>query len=231
MSRCPFIPTAFRRRAVAVPTSSSESEPAPSLPSRPHSTVPECLLTRLLYLQYKLGYRMKFSIFVILILCHMNTIAHAEDPKPADTSAAAETKPATNEFKQEIRIKAPISKVWAAITEPAQINLYYLAPIDKLELKAGGQIVYGTKDQPMIFGKVVEVEAEKLFSHTFKFEGMGKSEEKETLVTYKLTPTDDGGTLLTLTHTGFEPGSQTLIDVTGGWPYILEGLKKHCESQ
>ena len=131
------------------------------------------------------------------------------------------------EYKERVEISAPPKNVWKAITDPSIASEYYLAPLKTIELRVHGRIIYGTDDYDMIAGKVIEIIPYKLLSHTFMFDTpshRGPKVDAETIVTYDITE-KDGGSVLTLTHTGFEERNQTYANITGGWPMILNHMK------
>lgn len=135
-------------------------------------------------------------------------------------------------FVQEIEIHAPSAKVWEHLVTPALVNGYYLAPMKTLDLQAGGEIAYGTKEETMISGTVKQVSPNETFMHTFRF-GDRPSEntsEPDTLVTYTIKE-NNIGSVLTLTHSGFPAENQTFADISGGWPIILQNLKKAVEAE
>ncbi|MCB1233159.1 MAG: SRPBCC domain-containing protein [Verrucomicrobiae bacterium] len=135
-------------------------------------------------------------------------------------------------FEKRIQVKAPAEAVWKAIVEPAQVEKYHFVPLRKIDLKAGGAIEYGTPEKIMISGKIVAIEPHRKLSHTFRFLGHENTDgDSETTVTYTLAPGTDGGTELTLIHSGFSEKNQTYENVTGGWPFLLDGLAAVAEGR
>ena len=53
--------------------------------------------------------------------------------------------------------------------------------------------------------------------------------EPRSVVTYELTA-NGTETRLTVTHSGFRPGSVVLPDISRGWPMVLSWLKTFLES-
>lgn len=107
---------------------------------------------------------------------------------------------------------------------------YHLAPLKLIEVAEGGRIVYGTESTDMIVGRILEVIPEKLLVHTFRFGDSleGTKNDPETTVSYRISK-GDGGTLLTVAHTGFPEENQTYANISGGWPFVLDGLKAAAE--
>jgi hypothetical protein len=48
-------------------------------------------------------------------------------------------------------------KVWDALTVKEQVDLYYMCPQQKFELKPGGSVEYGTPGKPLLSGTVTEI--------------------------------------------------------------------------
>lgn len=130
------------------------------------------------------------------------------------------------EFNYTIYIGKPVDAVWAALTEKALIDRYYLTPLFSLDLRPGGHIGYGGSSE-LITGEVLEVEAPKKLVHTFRFTDR---EEAASTVTYEVTAFGDAVSILALTHSGFGAESQTFIDISGGWPVIASSLKTLLET-
>lgn len=130
-------------------------------------------------------------------------------------------------FEQEIRVAAPPEVVWDALTKPDLVRTYHFAPLRKIELKKGGEIVYGTAEKVMISGIITEIEPNVKLSHTFRFgakQNAPAGPDAETLVTYSISK-DGAATVLKLTHSGFPEKNQNYANVTGGWPFILKKMK------
>ena len=129
-------------------------------------------------------------------------------------------------FERVIFIGVPAAKVWSAITKPEIVNQYYLAPLAKLELKAGGKIYYGSEAEHLIEGEVLEVVDGLKLVHSFKFP---QSTDPTTRVTYEIQPMGEM-CALTLRHDQFPTANQTYSDVNGGWDVILSSLKTLLET-
>lgn len=135
------------------------------------------------------------------------------------------------DFTKTVEIKASPAAVWDAIVNPATVGKYHLAPLKAIELHAGGRIVYGTANEDLISGMVAELEEGVLLRHTFYFRPAshaGTGSDPETMVRYEIAEVP-GGVRLTLTHSGFVEENQTYANISGGWPFILDGLKEVVE--
>jgi uncharacterized protein YndB with AHSA1/START domain len=126
------------------------------------------------------------------------------------------------------RIKAPPSKVWAALTQP-DLMLKWWGPDAGptlsvvAEVRPGGRfsvvfrLMNGTEHNPT--GVYREVEHERKLSFTWDLPG---APEPESLVTFRLEPFDSG-TELTLTHERL-PDEAARDSHHRGWSGLLDKL-------
>lgn len=137
------------------------------------------------------------------------------------------------EYVEEIRVTATPEAVWASLTKPELVKTWHMAPLEKIELKKGGEIIYGRDGKVLISGVITEVEPNVKLAHTFHFGQQnhpGTGSDGDTLVTYTLGK-DGTETVLKLVHSGFSEKNQTYANVTGGWPFILKKLKSTLETK
>jgi len=78
-------------------------------------------------------------------------------------------------------------------------------------------------------GKVVEVDPPRRLAYTFKNLSDTYKNEFPALATFVLEPYGEL-VKLTLTHEGFEEGSQFYSGISKGWPAILSSLKSLLET-
>lgn len=126
------------------------------------------------------------------------------------------------------RIKAPPSKVWAAITQP-ELMLQWWGPDAGptlsvvAEVRPGGRfsvvfrLLNGDEHNPT--GIYQQVVPEKTLAFTWDFPG---AQEPQSLVTFQLEPFD-GGTMLTLTHERL-PDEAARISHEKGWNGLFDKL-------
>ncbi len=146
--------------------------------------------------------------------------------------ADVNNKPAALIYKKEIILNNSVEVVWKSITEPEIVNTYYLAPLAKFEMKVGGEIVYGSLDQPLISGPVLDITPNEKLQHSFQFDitsHRGVKENSFSRVTNQLK-SQKNKTVLTLLHDQFGEDYQTYANVATGWPIILSGLKAQIEN-
>lgn len=134
-------------------------------------------------------------------------------------------------YIQTVEIATTPLELWQALVEPDIVTKYHLAPLKEIELRENGNILYGTPEADLIFGRVLKAEPGQLLEHSFRFalpSHDGTLSDEETIVSYAITPLPQGVSL-TLSHCGFLEENQTYANISGGWPFILEGLKSLLE--
>ena len=130
-------------------------------------------------------------------------------------------------FERSLFIGVSSDRIWQALIDPQVVNRYYLAPLSKIELRKGGAIIYGPRDQPMIEGKILEYTQGSKLVHTFKF--AHRPSEPASRVSYEIEPMGDMSALI-LRHDQFPAENATFNDVRGGWDVILSSLKTLLET-
>lgn len=117
--------------------------------------------------------------------------------KPVDKTARSQTETLSFEFD----FQHTPDKVWRALTDPALLA-EWLLPVVDLDLEPGATFSFKAPPQPGWDGTVscrcLEVEEQRKLSYTWVVGDM------DTVVTFTLTPTEQG-TRLSLLHTGFKP--------------------------
>ena len=116
----------------------------------------------------------------------------------------------TNRIEKSIELKAPISRVWRALTDHREFGEWFLvhleAPFQPGQLSRG-QITYPGLEFVKFKAIVQKLEPEHTFSFTWHpyavDPAVDYSTEPPTLVEFTLTPTP-AGTLLRVTESGFE---------------------------
>lgn len=155
----------------------------------------------------------------------------------------------TTDIKKQILLKAPPTQVWSAITRSQEFGSWFGMKLEG-EFKVGqmirGHIVPTSVDpevaklQKPFEGKAVELFVDRIRPetkfclkwHPFAIDpAVDYSQEAMTLITFTLEPRD-GGTLLTITETGFEfiPASRRADAIKandGGWAHQTLLLQKY----
>jgi uncharacterized protein YndB with AHSA1/START domain len=113
-------------------------------------------------------------------------------------------------------------KVWRALTEPKLLEAW-LMPND-IHPVVGHQFNFHAQPVPgwdgTVYCEILEVVPEQRLVYAWrggskKLDGYGH--ELDTVVTWELTPTQDGGTRLHLEHSGFDPESFAFKAMGQGW--------------
>jgi activator of HSP90 ATPase len=122
-------------------------------------------------------------------------------------------------IKQEYLIRAPIEKVWEALTEPKIIDKWGGGPA---KMKANQNYEFSLWGGD-IHGKNIQVAKEK----TLKQEWYSGKWQKPSIATFDLSEAD-GETKLILTHTNVPENE--IKDISDGWKdYYLGPLQKLLE--
>ena len=145
-------------------------------------------------------------------------------------------------IEKRIELKAPVSRVWRAITDYREFGEWFRVKLDGPFVEgqvSTGMITYPGYEYLKWEAHVQKMEPEKLFSFRW---GHVKSFDKEsytgdysnaptTLVEFRLEPTKDG-TLLTLTESGFDQLPADFRDEAfrrneGGWSEQMKNIENH----
>ena len=135
--------------------------------------------------------------------------------------------------KSEAVFKAPASKVWKALTDPALVKQYLFGTnMEVSEWKAGGKIRYKGVWEGKEYedkGEILKYEPEKILLSTYwsGFSGKPDIPENYQVVGYELSPAE-GGTKLTITqdNVASEEGKKHSED---NWNMVLSNMRKVIE--
>jgi uncharacterized protein YndB with AHSA1/START domain len=122
----------------------------------------------------------------------------------------------------EYAFAEPPHLVWAALTEPDLLALW-LMPND-IKAEVGHNFTFCGVPTPswdgVVHCEVLEVELHRRFSYrwcSYPPHSHADTGALNTTVVWTLLPSDNGGTKLTLEHSGFEPDSFVLNAMGNGW--------------
>ncbi|WP_428408048.1 SRPBCC family protein [Hyphococcus sp.] len=146
-----------------------------------------------------------------------------------------------NRIIKTVELKAPVSRVWQALTDYEQFGAWFRVKLDQPFEVGGlstGQMTYpGCEHMP--WRAVVErMEPERLFSfswHDFdETSGVDVADQPTMLVEFRLEPIE-GGTRLTITESGFEalPDPRRLEVLRGnkeGWNIQAQNIADYVSS-
>jgi uncharacterized protein YndB with AHSA1/START domain len=134
------------------------------------------------------------------------------------------------EFVYVTYIETTPEELWHALTDGNFTERYWFGARLKSDWKVGSSFEMVRSDGTVSdAGKVVEVDPPRRLAYTFKNLSDKYKNEFPALATFVLEPY---GRLvkLTLTHGGFEEGSQFYSGISKGWPAILSSLKSLLET-
>ncbi|MCC3327612.1 ArsR/SmtB family transcription factor [Nocardia abscessus] len=163
----------------------------------------------------------------------------------ADLKRALEEEPmGDNAFVYTTYIRTTAEKLWQALTDPAFTNRYWGAGFDT-DWRPGSEMIWHQQGWTSKDPEQVVLEAEPYrrlsytwhtfdpaFAATFEMDPddvAAWAREPRSKVTFEIEPQGEI-VELTVVHDGFDPGSQVLQGISGGWPSILSNLKTLLET-
>jgi uncharacterized protein YndB with AHSA1/START domain len=151
-----------------------------------------------------------------------------------------------NTIEKRIELKAPISRVWRALTDYREFGEWFRVKLEGPFIPgqlSRGQMTYPGYEHVKWEAVVQKMEAERLFSFTWPhpkfFDRTDKpvdySQEPSTLVEFRLEKTA-GGTLLVLTESGFDqlPGDRRLEAFRrndSGWTEQMKNIENYVSQK
>ncbi|MGN6531547.1 MAG: SRPBCC domain-containing protein [Ginsengibacter sp.] len=142
--------------------------------------------------------------------------------------------------KNTIEINAPASKVWNALTNPAETKKYMFGCETVSDWKPGSDLLwqgnYEGKNMVFVKGKVIEIEPEKFLSYSTIDPNSSIEDipENYLTVTYELHEENGKTTLTTIQgdYATVADGEKRFRETMqgGGWEPILTQIKKLVET-
>jgi uncharacterized protein YndB with AHSA1/START domain len=143
-----------------------------------------------------------------------------------------------NRIEKRLELKAPVSRVWRALTDHREFGSWFRVNIESPFVPgqmAQGQITYPGYEHVRWQAVIQKMEPERLFSFTWHPYAVDPqhdySHETPTLVEFRLEKTATG-TLLVLTESGFDklpderrPDALRMND--GGWTEQMKNIERH----
>jgi uncharacterized protein YndB with AHSA1/START domain len=141
----------------------------------------------------------------------------------------------------EVHINAPAEKVFHALTDPKQLMQWWnseecTTKFFEMDARRGGQWRFGTENSTLNVngvsqfscqGEVLEFDPPRLLAYTW-IANWHDDKTRRTVVRWELTPTKSG-TRVKVTHSGLAQEAVARKDYSGGWPGVVEMLKKFVE--
>lgn len=144
----------------------------------------------------------------------------------------------TDRIEKRIELKAPVSRVWSALTDYRQFGEWFRVKLEEPFVPgktARGQITHPGYEHVQWQAVVQSMEPERLFSFTWHPYAIDPkidySQETPTLVEFRLEATA-AGTLLVLTESGFDkvPSDRRLEAFRmndGGWTQQMKNIEAY----
>jgi uncharacterized protein YndB with AHSA1/START domain len=145
-------------------------------------------------------------------------------------------------IEKRIELKAPVSRVWRALTDHNEFGQWFgvklTAPFVAGQISRG-HITYPGYEHVILEAVVQKMEPERLFSFTWHPYAIDPktdySSETPTLVEFRLEPTAGGGTLLSVTESGFDniPShrrAEAFRMNDSGWSTQMKSIERHVAS-
>jgi uncharacterized protein YndB with AHSA1/START domain len=141
-------------------------------------------------------------------------------------------------IEKQIELKAPISRVWSALTDHREFGQWFRVNLEGPFVPgqtSRGQITYPGYEHLKWEAVVQKMEPERLFSFTWHPYAIDQqkdySNEPSTLVEFRLESKGEG-TLLTLTESGFSKLPADRRDEAfhrneGGWTEQMKNIERH----
>jgi uncharacterized protein YndB with AHSA1/START domain len=149
--------------------------------------------------------------------------------------------PDQDSILSEIEIAAPAERVFQALTRGDELSRWFTSPecpakFWKMDARLGGRYHYATEKGTVVVnnvsefecsGEILEYDPPRLLVYTW-VANWHEDKSRRTVVRWELTPTKTG-THVKVTHSGLAQETIARKDYSGGWPGVLEMLKKFAE--
>ena len=133
----------------------------------------------------------------------------------------------------QLYIKATPEQVWDAITKPEFVKQYFHGALVESTYEVGSKVRSWSPDHETLWtdNTVLEFDPPRRYVHSWiSLYDPETAKEEESRVSWEIDPTDAGYCKLTVVHDKLEGAPKTAANVSGGWMFILSGLKTLCET-
>ena len=143
----------------------------------------------------------------------------------------------------EIDIEAPPERVFGALTDPEKLVRWFTNPSCpvkswRMDARRGGAYSFETGQSGMVVvngvnefkchGEILEIEPPRLLVYTW-IANWHDDKQRKTTVRWELNATPTG-THVKVTHSGLAEEKVAREDYRGGWPGVVENLRKYAEA-
>lgn len=133
----------------------------------------------------------------------------------------------------EVYIRSTPEQIWDAITKPEFTAKYFFGSRVDTDGNAGSPIRHYAPDGTTLWGddSVLESDRPRRLVHTWRsLYDPELSAEPPSRVTWEIEPQPGGVTKLTVIHDQLEESPKTAANVSGGWMFVISGLKTFLET-
>ena len=133
-------------------------------------------------------------------------------------------------IERELVFAAPIDRVWSAITQPQEVKLWFGSDAHyQLEAGSIGYFAWEGECEGQYAMRIESIEPMHYFAWRWMNDAeVSFSEEGSTLVEWRLSETENGGTRLTLCESGFLSNKLRDMNIEG-WLYELYDLSEYLK--
>jgi uncharacterized protein YndB with AHSA1/START domain len=136
--------------------------------------------------------------------------------------------------KASIKINAPISRVWEALTKPEIIKQYFFGTDTTTDWKPGSPIKFTGEWEGKSYedkGTILDVEPNKLLRYNYWSSMSGIEDKPENYVNITYSLQEEGGQIsLSITQENI-PDEKTKVHSEENWNMVLGSLKKLLENE
>lgn len=133
----------------------------------------------------------------------------------------------------QVYIKASPEQIWDAITKPEFTEKYFYGARVETTGETGAPIRYYSPDGKQLWGDDVVIEADRPRKLVMGWRSLYDPElaaEERSRVTWEIEEQPGGVCRLTVIHDQLEGAPKTAASVSGGWMFIISGLKTVVET-
>ncbi|MBL8952663.1 MAG: SRPBCC domain-containing protein [Myxococcaceae bacterium] len=132
-----------------------------------------------------------------------------------------------------MKVKAPLARVWAALTEPAMVKQYFFGTDLVTDWKVGGALFFRGEWEGKVYedrGTVKSFEPQRSFSYDYWSNMSGEPDvvERRALIRFDLS--ESGGVVEVKVTQSNMPTQARADDSAKNWPVVLEGMKRLVEA-
>lgn len=133
----------------------------------------------------------------------------------------------------QVYIRATPEQIWDAITKPEFTAQYFFGSRVETDGKTGSAIRHYAPDGQALWGDELIIESDPPRRLVHGWRSLYNAEfaaEPPSRVTWEIDPQPGGITRLTVVHDQLEQSPKTAASVSGGWMFVISGLKTLLET-